>query len=52
MLNFDFLGKGLGIVSPSHFVCDFSSKILFKLYYILLTDQVSLSDCHYFLRYW
>ena len=30
MFNFDFLEKGLGIVSPPH--------------YILLTDQISLSD--------
>ena len=27
MLNFDFLDKGLGIVSPGHFVYDFSRKI-------------------------
>ena len=26
MLNSDFLEKGLGIVSPSHFVYDFSEK--------------------------
>ena len=26
MVNFDFLKKGLGIVSPSHFVYDFSKK--------------------------
>ena len=26
MLNFDFLEKGLGIVSPSHFVYDFSKE--------------------------
>ena len=26
MLNFDFLGNGLGIVSLPHFVCDFSRK--------------------------
>ena len=26
MLNFDFLEKGLGIVSPPHFVYDFFKK--------------------------
>ena len=26
MLNFDFLEKGLGIVSPPHFVYDFPKK--------------------------
>ena len=36
MLNFDFLEKGLGIVSPSHF--------MYFSIYILLTDQVALSD--------
>ena len=32
MLNFDFLEKGLGIVSPSHFVYDFSRKMFLELY--------------------
>ena len=32
MLNFDFLEKGLEIVSPSHFVYDFSRKMFLKLY--------------------
>ena len=45
MLN--FLEKGLGLVSPPHFVYDFSRKS-----YILLTDQISLSDCRYFSKYW
>ena len=27
MLNFDFLGKVMEIVSPSHFVYDFSKKM-------------------------
>ena len=49
MFNFDFLEKGLGIVSPTHSVYDFSRKCLSC--YILLTDQISLSDCLYFLRY-
>ena len=45
-----FLEKGLGIVFPAHFVYDFSRKML--LIYILLTDQILLSDCLCFLRYW
>ena len=32
MLNFDFLEKGLGTVSPPHFVYDFSRKMFPKLY--------------------
>ena len=35
MLNFDFLEKGLGIVSPSHSVYDFPRKVIL-FYYILL----------------
>ena len=50
MLNFDFLDKGLGIVSPAHFVYDFEQKC--SLCYILLTDQISLPGCLYFVRYW
>ena len=34
MLNFDFLDTGLGIVSPAHFVYDFSAKMVFMLYSI------------------
>ena len=34
MLNFDFLEKGLGIVSLPHFVYDFSRKIFLMLYSI------------------
>ena len=34
MLNFDFLDKGLGIVSPAHFVYDFLTKIFLMLYSI------------------
>ena len=34
MLNFDFLVKGLGIVSPAHFVYDFSRKMFLILYSI------------------
>ena len=49
MLNFDFLKKGLGLVSLPHFW----EKYFWC--YILLTDQILLSDCFYFLRhlrYW
>ena len=34
MLNFDFLEKAPGIVSPPHFVYDFSRKMLLMLYSI------------------
>ena len=34
MLNFDFLDNGLGIVSPAHFVYDFSTKMFLMLYSI------------------
>ena len=34
MLNFDFLEKGLGIVSPQHFVYDVSRKMFLILYSI------------------
>ena len=34
MLNFDFLEKSLGIVSPANFAYDFSRKILSMLYSI------------------
>ena len=50
MLNFDFLDKGLGIVSPPLFVYYVQEKDFSC--YTLLTDQISLPDCHYFLRYW
>ena len=48
MLNFEFLKKGLGRVSTPHFVYNVSKK----MFYVLLTDQISLSDYLYFLRYW
>ena len=32
MLNFSFLEKGLGIVSPPHFVYDFSTKMFLLIY--------------------
>ena len=34
MLNFVFLDKGLGIVSPAYFVYDFSTKMFLMLYSI------------------
>ena len=49
MLNFYGVGKGLGIGSPADFVYDFQEK--FSSCYILLTDQISLPGCLYFLRY-
>ena len=41
MVNFDFLEKGLEVVSPPHFVHYFSKKNCLMLYYALLTDQIS-----------
>ena len=34
MLDFDFLDKSLAIVSPAHFVYDFSTKMFLMLYSI------------------
>ena len=34
MLNFNFSEKGMGLVSPSHFVDDFSKKMALILYSI------------------
>ena len=34
MLNFDFLGKGLALVYPRHFVYDFSGNMFLMLYFI------------------
>ena len=47
MVNFDILEKGFKIVSSPHFHFDFSRKIV---YCVLLTDQISLSDCLLFLE--
>ena len=47
-LNFNFPENGLGLVFPPHFAYDFSHFSC----YILLTDQISLSDCLCFSRYW
>ena len=49
ILNFYFLGKGLRIISLSHFVYDFSRKMF--LMYVLLTDKIPSSDCLYLMRY-
>ena len=51
MLNINFSVKVLGQVSPPHLAYDFSEKICFSCY-ILLNDQISLSDCFYFSKYW
>ena len=50
MLNFELLEKGLGINFSPYLVYDFSR--FFFSGYILLTDQISLLDCFYFLRHW
>ena len=49
--NFDVLEKSIEIVSPLHSVLDFLKEKYFPSY-ILLTTQVSLVFCLYFLRYW
>ena len=50
MLKFDFLEKGLGLVSH-HILCMFFQENILSCF-ILLTESISLSDCLYFLRYW
>ena len=50
MLNFNFLDKGLRIVSPAHFVYDFQQK--YSSCYILLTDQIFWPGYLCLLRYW
>ena len=50
MLNFDFLEKGLGIVSPLFFCMIFQERCFSS--YTLLTDQILLPDCLHFSRYW
>ena len=49
MHNFDFLEKGLGIVSPPDFVYDFSRKLFLML--CSIKWPFFLPDCLYFLRY-
>ena len=51
MLNFEFSNKFQGLVSPPHFVYDFSKQKSF-LCYILLTGEIQLPNYLYFLRYW
>ena len=51
MCNFDFLEKDLDKASPPH-VVHYCSKQNFLSCYVLITDQILLSDCFYFLRYW
>ena len=43
--------RGLELVSLPNFLHDLK-KIFLTLYSILLTDQISLPDCLYFLRHW
>ena len=51
MVNFNYSEKGLGLVSPPRFVYDFYDFFKNVSCYIQLADQISLSDCFYFLRY-
>ena len=51
MVDFDFLEKGLGIVSRPNFVYDFSRKMFLMLYSINLPSFIALLP-YYFLRYW
>ena len=46
-----FLEKSLRIVFLHHIFCMIFQQKCFSRY-VLLTDQISLSDCLYFLRYW
>ena len=46
MLNFDFLEKDVGLVSP---LC-MSFREKYCACYSLLTDQISLPDCLHFLK--
>ena len=46
MLIFNFLEKGLELAPPPHFCMIFQEKCFSC--YILLTEQISLSDCLYF----
>ena len=49
MLNFNYLEKGVRLVSLPRFVDDFSRNFFC---YTLLTDQISLPDYLYISRYW
>ena len=44
MVNFNFSEKGLGLVSPPHFVYHFVYQRKCFSCYNLLTDQIALSD--------
>ena len=46
-----FLKRGLELDSLPHFLHNFCRKIFFLLY-TLLTEEISLSGCLYFVRYW
>ena len=48
MLNFNFLDKGQGIVSPAHLVYDFSTKMFLMLYSI--NSPNSIAWLHLFLE--
>ena len=50
MLNFDLFRKGSGN-SFSARLCAILQEKCFSSY-TLFTDQISLPDCPYFLRYW
>ena len=50
MLTLNFPEKGQGLVFPIRSVYDFSRKMFLMLYSI--NDQISLSYCLYFSRYW
>ena len=41
MLNFNFLDKGQGIVSPAHLVYDFSTKMFLMLYSINSPNSIA-----------
>ena len=45
MLNFRFLEKIMGLVSPPHFVYDFFEKNISYVIYNLQTHQISMSGC-------
>ena len=50
ILNCNFPEKGLGLITTSHFVHDFSKKS--SLCYILITDNLLLSECQYMFQNW
>ena len=55
MLNFHFSEKGLGLVSPSHFVYDFSRKMFLMLHPVLRSDTRHKSRLYHvdlFLRHY